>query len=194
MAAPELLSPKRLELPYRWNGVEGEVRVEIGVNDDPAGYGCEEVSRGFPYCRATIHPPARGYGEMLGWIQIVDTDEDRPGFRHDRFDPLGDAAHPFGFFGFSPTLFDLPHTYRENWNFHAHTFLCGLGGKLLEMRKEARAILGFSWGFSKRGEEIEYLEPAALGPEAWDGHQEYLHGRFRSWSFTPGFHQHPLRP
>ncbi len=188
------LSPRRLELPYRWNGVGGEVRVEVGANDDPATYGCEEIARGFPYCRATIHPPACGYGEMLGWIQVVDTDEDRPGFRVDLFEPLGEAGHPFGFFGFSPTLFDLPHTYLEDWNFHAHTFLCGLGGRLLEMRKEARAILGFSWGFSKRGSEIEYLEPAVLGPEAWDGHRECLYGRFPRWSFAAGFHQDPLGP
>jgi hypothetical protein len=125
---------------------------------------------------------------------LVDTDDDRPGFRHDPFEPLGEAAHPFGFFGFSPTLFDLPHTYLENWSFRAHTFLCGLGGTLLEMRKEARAILGFSWGFSKHGPKIDYLEPAVLDSRAWDGHHEYLRGRFPDWRFVPAFHQDPLRP
>jgi hypothetical protein len=184
--------PKRLEQPYRWNEVDGVVRVEIGTNDDPARYGCEEVARGFPCCRARLAPPAVGYGAMLGWVQLVDTDDRNPGFRIDLFEPLGDVPHPFAFFGFSPTMFDGPHTYLQDWDFHAHTFLCGLGGRLLEMRKEARAILGFSWGFSKRGEAIDSFGPTALSPDHWDGHLEYLRERFEGWSFAPGFLEHAL--
>lgn len=184
--------PTRLQLPYRWNEVDGVVRVEIGTNDDPAKYGCEEVARGFPVCRATLEPAAVGYGEMLGWVQLVDTDDRDPGFKVDQFEPLGDVPHPFAFFGFSPTMFDGPHTYLHNWDFHAHTFLCGLGGKLLEMRKEARAILGFSWGFSKHDEEIDFFGPTALASEKWDEHLGYLRDNFGEWSFAPGFQQHAL--
>jgi hypothetical protein len=41
--------------------------VEVAVNDDPGQLGCPGYARGFPYCRATISPPARGYADFLGW-------------------------------------------------------------------------------------------------------------------------------
>ena len=189
-------TPTRLELPYRWNAVDGLVRAEIGTNDDPAVYGCEEFARGFPYCRATIEPPARGYGDMLGWVQIVDTNEHESGFRIDLFEPLGEVLHPFNFFGFSPTLFDSPHTTLAEWDFLAHTFLCGLGGKLLEQteegRREVRPVLGFSWGLSKQGTEIDLLDPKPLSAGDWNGHLAYLRQRFPSWTFPPGFFDGPL--
>jgi hypothetical protein len=184
---------KSLELPYRWNDVDGLVRLEMGTNEDPAAFGCEEVARGFPYCRATLEPAARGYGDMLGWIQLVDTDDRDPGFRVDHFEPLGRVPHPFAFFGFSPTMFDAPHTYLPEWDFVAHTFLCGLGGKLLEMRQEVRAILGFSWGFSKRDGEISWFGPTTLMADDWNGHLGYLRQEFGAWGeFPPGFFDHPL--
>lgn len=192
----ELSTPTKLELPYRWNEVDGLVRAEFGTNDDPAAYGCEEFARGFPYCRATIEPPARGYGEMLGWVQIVDTNEHEPGFRIDLFEPLGEAPHPFNFFGFSPTLFDAPHTTLPEWDFLAHTFLCGLGGKLFEQteggRREVRPVLGFSWGLSKQGSEIELFDPKPLSVGDWNGHLTYLRQRFPSWTFPSGFFEGPL--
>jgi len=183
-------------LPYRWNGSDGVVQAEIGTNEDPAAYGCEEFARGFPWCRATIEPPARGYGEMLGWVQIVDTNEHEPGFRIDLFEPLGEVPHPFGFFGFSPTLFDSPHSTLPEWDFLAHTFLCGLAGKLIEQtekgRHEVRALLGFSWGFSKRGSEIDSRDPEPLSADDWNAHLPYLRERFSTWNFPPGFFDTPL--
>jgi hypothetical protein len=191
-----LFTPSRLELPYRWNGTDGVVRAEVGTNDDPAAYGCDEFARGFPYCRATVEPPARGYGEMLGWVQIVDTNEFEPGFRIDLFEPLGEVPHPFAFFGISPTLFDSPHTTLPEWDFLAHTFLCGMGGKLFEQteggRREVRALLGFSWGLRKRGSEIETIDLEPLVAGDWDGHLTYLRGRFPTWTFPPGFFDGPL--
>ena len=182
-----------MELPFNWARLEGRVRVEFGSNDDPAAFGCEEFARGFPYCRATIEPPARGYADMLGWVQLVDTSfyEHATGFVADGFQLLGEPAHPFGFFGVSPTLFDAPHTPDENAHFIAHTFLCGLGGPLLEFRREACAVLGFSWGFTKRGEKIEFIEPSPLPAEGWDRHREYLDGEFAAWTFAPGYRQVP---
>jgi len=190
-----LSTPRRLELPYRWNELDGVVRAELGTNDDPAAYGCEEFARGFPYCRATIEPLARGYGEMLGWVQVVDTNEHEPGFRIDLFEPLGEVPHPFAFFGFSPTLFDSPHTTLPEWDFLAHTFLCGQGGKLFEQtggRREVRALLGFSWGLSKRGSEIDTIDLKPLVAGDWDGHLPYLRKRFPAWTFSPGFFEGPL--
>jgi len=181
-----------LALPFRWAGFEGEVQVEIRENDDPAALGCQDFARGFPVCRATITPPSTGYSDMLGWIQLVDDSWHGNGFHADGFEPLGDLSHPFGFYGVSPTLFDAPHADAEIFDFLAHSFLCGLGGELLEFRHEARAVLGFSWGCKKRGPQIELLRPEALAPEAWDGHRGYLDSRFPGWTFPPGYFQHPL--
>ena len=187
-------SPRLLELPYSWAGREGTTRIEIWENDDPARYGCVEFARGFPCCRATLEPPATGYADMLGWVQMLDATYISSGFISDGFEPLGRLSHPFGFFGISPTLFDAPHTDDEDADFLAHTFLCGLGGELLEFRREARAVLGFSWGFAKRGSQFTFFGPDPLPPEGWERHRGYLIETFPDWTFPAGFHQHPLGP
>jgi hypothetical protein len=183
-----------MELPYRWNGTEGRVRVEVRVNDDPAALGCDEMARGFPFCHAAVEHPAIGYAEMLGWVQLVRSSARGSAFYLDYFEPLGYVPHPFGFYGLEPSLFDAPHTDElENWDFLAHSFLCGLGGELLEFRREIRAVVGFSWGFSKRGQEFEYLQPGALEASDWDGHIDYLTGAYEGWKFASGFVQGPLQ-
>jgi hypothetical protein len=181
-----------LALSFRWAGVEGEVQVEIRENDDPTAIGCQDFARGFPVCRATIAPPSTGYSDMLGWIQLVDDSWHGDGFHLDSLEPLGAVPHPFAFYGVSPTLFDAPHADAEDFDFLAHSFLCGLGGELLEFRHETRAVLGFSWGCKKRGLQIELLRPETLPPEAWDGHRGYLDSRFPEWTFPSGYFQHPL--
>jgi hypothetical protein len=184
--------PLTLALPFRWAGRAGEVQVAISQNDDPVALGCEEWARGFPVCRGRIALESRGYADMLGWVQLVDDSWHGGGFHADGFEPLGHLPHPFGYYGVSPTLFDAPHCDGESFDFLAHTFLCGLGGELLEFRYEARAVLGFSWGCSKRGEEIAFHPLAVLSAEAWDGHRDCLARRFPEWTFAPGYRQHPL--
>jgi len=184
-----------MELPYRWNGTEGRVRVEVRVNDDPAALGCDEMARGFPFCHAAVEHPAIGYADMLGWLQLVRSSSRGDAFYLDYFEPLGAVPQPFGFYGLEPALFDAPHTDElENWDFLAHSFLCGLGGELLEFRREVRAVTGFSWGFSKRGRDFEYLRPGELGSADWDDHLVYLEEAYPDWSFARGFHRHPLDP
>lgn len=184
-------------MPYRWGEVEGAVKVEIGIDRNPKEFGCEEVARGFPYCRALLSPPARGYGDSLGWVQLVDMSDRRGGLVIDNFELLGPVSHPFSSYGPNITFFDHPHTSLRDWDFLAHTFLCGLGGELLEFRREVRALLGFSWEISKRGDRIEVSGPTPLGPDDWDAHRGYLnrrHRRFgrRKWRFAPGFSDTPL--
>lgn len=190
------ISPEKIELPYRWNESAGRVQVEIGVNHDPKVFGGEEFARGFPYCRATIDPPAIGYREMIGWVQMVDISDRGDGFEVDLFEPLGEIPHPFAFFGFSPTLFDSPHTNNSDWDFVAHTFLCGLGGKLFEQtvgeRREIRAVLGFEWGLSKRGSQMDSFGPTPLEADVWNGHLPYLRRRFEKCTFPAGFFESPL--
>jgi hypothetical protein len=169
-------------------------------NDDPAGFGCPELARGFPVCRATVEPVGKGYADLFGWLQLLDLKNFTPselmqhtgqGFEVDPYLPIGSATYPFNFFGLAPTFFDAPHT-KEDWDFTAHAFLCGLGGELHEVRREARAILGFSWGFAKSGAEIEFFGPDPLRPGDWDLHRDYLAGAFPAWKFAPGFYEHPL--
>ncbi|HEX5593526.1 MAG TPA: hypothetical protein VFX35_09270 [Solirubrobacterales bacterium] len=200
--APPSQYPQTIELPYRWGEIEGFVRVDLRENDDPARLGCPELARGFPTCRATVEPLGNGYADLFGWIQLLDLknftrselmQHSGQGFEVDPYLPIGSATYPFTYFGLAPTLFDAPHT-DEDWEFMAHSFLCGLGGELHEVRREARAILGFSWGFSKRAADFEFFGPTPLGSADWDRHHDYLDRAYPGWTFAPGFHDHPMRP
>jgi hypothetical protein len=181
--------PVTITLPYRWWGVEGRVTAEVGVNDDPAALGCPDFARGFPYFRATPTPPAQGYGDALGWVQLAEwTPLEAEGFEIDPFAPLGPAPQPFSFYGFGSTMFDAPHTDEEGeMEFVAHTFLCGLGGELHDMRHEVVAVLGIGWGFRGRPPLLENFGPAPLAADDWDRHRDYLARTFPDWTFAPGF-------
>ncbi len=187
-----------MDIPFRWWGSDGTVRVRMAVNDDPAYLGCTEIAHGFPSCKAEVDFPDRGYASSFGWVTLAKEGQDvdfgidlRPQFRQ---------QHPFGYFTDRPRFFDGPHTDYPDRDFAAHTFLCSFGGELLEFRKEVRAILGFSWGYAKRGREIESFGPDLLSPQEWDDHREYLTRKYARWwwlrhwrwSFVPGFSQHPL--
>lgn len=177
-------------MPYRWGAVEGQVRVEVAVNDDPAALGCSEIARGFPYCRGDVEHPAIGYADTLGWVQMVNSTLHGEEFLLDHFEPLGPVSHPFAFYGWAPTFFDAPHSDEGDWDFLAHSFLCGLGGELLEFRREVRALLGFRWGFSKQDQRIEWFGPTPLTAADWDQHRAYLSERYGEWDwkFASGFH------
>jgi hypothetical protein len=189
-----------MDIPFRWWDSDGTVRLKMAGNEDPPYLGCSEVAHGFPFCEAVVDFPARGYASAFGWVALVSGNHGRD-FELD-LRPQFHQGYPFGYFGDRPIFFDGPHTDEPNWDFLAHTFLCSLGGELLEFRKEARAILGFSWGFSKRDQRIEWFGPEPLSAEDWNRHLDYLrrrHGRWWwprrwRWSFKPGFSQHPLEP
>ncbi len=159
------------------------------------------MARGFPACKAIVDSDeAEGYDHDYGWIQMVDLSDEPSSFRVDQH-PKFAAPHPFIWAGPLSRFEDAPFTDHRDWDFLAHTFLCGTGGELLEFRKEARAILGFSWGGSKRGQRIEWFGPHLLSAEDWDDHHEYLTRKYRwrwwrswrkPWTFAPGFLQHPL--
>lgn len=178
------------------------MRIEMRENDDPIELGCPELARGFPTCRGTVQPLGNGYADLFGWMQLLDlknfstsqlVQHSGRGFETDPYLPIGSATYPFTFFGLAPTFFDAPHS-EEDWEFCAHAFLCGLGGELHEVRREARAILGFSWGFSKHEAEFEFSGPDPLEASGWDRHRAYLHQVYPDWTFAPGFHDHPLQP
>ena len=183
-----------MRIEFERAGRDCAVEVEVGVNDDPAALGCPEFARGFPYCRATISPPGRGYAEFLGWVQLVQSDRHPGDFHLDYFEPLGSVPHPFAYYGYAPELFDAPHTDLGDWDFLAHSFLCGLGENPLDYSGEIDAILGFSWGFRHRDGEMEVWGPERLGAEDWDRHGDYLSETFPAWTFLPGFTGHSAGP
>lgn len=175
-----------LAFEFQRAGAPVSVRADLWVNDDPAAYGCPEFARGFPVMRATIEPPARGYQDLLGWIQLIRDPEQRPDFFNDSPEMLGEVSHPFGYFGSAPTLFDAPHRDPlPDLEWVAHTYLGGVGGIYGEF--DAHVFLGFSWGYRIRAGEISLIGFERLGPDAWDAHLPYLESICPRWSFAPGY-------
>jgi hypothetical protein len=171
-----------MHIDFLHAGKPGTVRVEVAVNDDPAALGCPDDARGLAYCRAVIEQDARGYADALGWIQLVDSSDAPDGFAIDPFEPLGEVTHPFCFFGFAPTLFDAPsRRTREDMTWTANTFLAGIRDDL-----EAFSILGFSWGFTVRG-EVTIVGPTELDESIWDDRLPALEASYPRWRFVPGF-------
>jgi hypothetical protein len=170
-----------VRLEFLHAGRPATVRIEVAANDDPPALGCSDDARGLPYCRALIEQDARGYGDALGWIQLVRS-SDAPSFTIDPFEPLGEVTHPFCFFGFAPTLFDGPaRRTREDMTWRAHTFLAGI-----REDREVFSILGFALGFTIRGGEVSIVGPTELAGSAWDDRLASLEESCPSWRFVPG--------
>jgi hypothetical protein len=175
-----------MQLEFILRDLPGRVEVELTPNQDPESLGCRPSGRGFPVCVATISYAGRGYAAMLGWIQVVRSTNGRSGagnFELDPYEPLGLLSNPFCWFGLTPTLFDAPSRRTlEDLSWTAHSFLCFIG-----QPREARAILGFSWGFNVREGSIMMEAAATVAPATWDGHLPLLHGEYPSWQFASGY-------
>ena len=176
-------------LDFSLRDLPGWVAVTLEPNHDPEALGKPPPAKGFPVCTAEVTYRGRGYHAALGWIQLVKSTDNSSGgrrFEMDPFEPLGRLAHPFCFFGFAPTLFDAPS--RESrapivWTAHSFLAFIGEDGE----RLEARAVLGFSWGFSIDNATFAYEAPAALAPSVWDGHRAFLSDEHPSWGFADGY-------
>ena len=118
-------------------------------------------------CNATVDYPALGYDAVLGWVQLVRSDDNEShgaAFEVDPLDFLGDVPHPFCWIGQNPHLFDAPsRSPRRDLDWLAHSFLCVPDARS-DPGLEFHALLGFSWGFAVRGEEILLVPPTRLGP------------------------------
>lgn len=178
-----------MEIPFVLKGIDGRVLVTCEPNAHPASLGTPPETRDFPACTATVDYPMRGYDALMGWIQLVRSDDNVSGGAHFEIDPLaflGDLPHPYCWIGINPALFDVPsRSPRKDMHWTAHSFLCvpdDLGQGL-----EARAFLGFSWGFRIKDEQITLDPPALLDGSAWDVHHDALRRDFPGWHFPPGF-------
>jgi hypothetical protein len=178
-----------MRLDFTARGFPGSVEVTVEPNVDPPALGSPAHAKDFPVCRATVTHGGAGYASAFGWIQLVRSTDGAAGgerFELDPYEPLGSLPHPFCWFGFAPTLFDAPaRESRAPLDWTAHSFLCLLAGEAKE--SEIQAVLGFSWGFSIRGERISLTPPAPQSEAEWDRHAELLAGDFPAWRFATGY-------
>ena len=90
---------------------------------------------------------------------------------------------------YAARLFDAPaRPSREDLEWGAETFLCFVPMEV--DRREARAILGFSWGFSIREAAISLTPPIRLAPLEWDKHHPLLGREHPAWAFASGYRNH----
>jgi len=181
-----------MDIPFVLRGISGLVSVDLARNERAEVVGTPEGSEGFPTCDATVDYPARGYSGVLGWIQLVRSDDNASGGREFEIDPLdflGELPHPFCWIGLEPHLFDAPsRSPRTDMDWAAHSFLCVPDGGDDDV-VEAHALLGFSWGFRVRDKQVELVEPMLLTADDWDQHLRTLASRYPAWRFPSGFRQ-----
>jgi hypothetical protein len=182
----------RVRLDFSLRGASGSVEVAVEPNANPEALGCSRFANGFPVCTATVSYAGKGYNAALGWVQLVRSTDNASGgseFEMDPFEPVGPSSHPFCFFGFAPILFDAPaRRSREDMDWRAETFLCFV--RMGASRREARAILGFGWGFSIRRKAISLTPPARLSPAEWNEHRAFLRREHPGWAFASGYRNH----
>jgi hypothetical protein len=179
-----------MQLGFTLRGIPGTIGISVEVNADPVKVGSGPESLGFPMLDAVVSYPADGYDAVLGWVQLVCSDDNLSRGREFEIDPLaflGDLPHPFAWVGLEPRHFDAPsRALPLHLDWLAHTFLCVPDGSIAE-GMSAHALVGFSWGFHIRGNEVSLVAPAPLGPGAWDAHLPHLSTRFPAWRFPSGF-------
>ena len=179
-------------MKFLLRGIEGHVSVTCSRNDQPELVGSGAEALGFPICDATVDYPALGYDAVLGWVQLVRSDDNVSRGGEFEIDPLaflGDVPHPFCWIGLSPRLFDAPsRSSKADLDWTAHSFLCVPDGGA-EARLEVQALLGFSWGFRIRSDEILLTSPTPLSPTEWNAHRDHLATRYPSWEFVAGFRE-----
>jgi hypothetical protein len=181
-----------VRLDFRLHHASGSVEVTVEPNRNPESLAKPPFARDFPVCTATITYAGEGYKAAMGWLQVVRSTYGAGAwkeFEMDPFEPLGASTHPFCFFGFAPVLFDAPaRPSREDLDWSAETFLCFVPMDV--DRRETRAILGFSWGFSIREGAISLTPPTRLAPLEWDKHHPLLRREHPAWSFAKGYRNH----
>lgn len=179
-------------IPFRLNGLEGQVTVEYGVNEDPIrwGYGLlglsfpPETAQGFPVVQASVSYPGEGYAAHMGWIQVVryrvhDKEEETTIF--DVPPQLIETDSPYMSFGVRPTMFDAPSITDREVTWGAETFLVHTPDAL--MTRVIHAVCGFKWGYLVHGGEVR-LDPLIVAAETdWQRNLADLQGRYPTWTF-----------
>ena len=174
-----------MRLPFTLHDHAGTIDITVAATRDPHELGAPACAQGLAHCQATISHPAAGYAALLGWIQLVRSTDNQSGGQQFEMDPLnviGEVAHPFGFFGIKPVLFDAPsRPTRDDLDWLAHSFLCHIADY---QTREIRALAGFSWGFIVANGDATVIGPRTLGAADWNQHLGLLHAQHPAWRFA----------
>ena len=168
------------------------MNVRVQSNDDPQRWGLDLVlpdarlsnMNGYPVFEGRIDHPARGYGALCGWIQLVKSAD---GEVPDTFemDPLSvnrNLRTPFCYFGSKPTLFDAPARFERGDNdWTAQSFLCYLEDA--GVTPNVKPLLAIQWGFDSTAESISLKKLSALSLRAWNDHLSLLRLKYPEWTF-----------
>ena len=110
----------RTERRFLWNchftlyGQPGRVNVSVAPTLAPEILGARQGALDLANCTATVEFSGRGYLQLMGWVQLVNsTDNSFHGrqFEMDPFDPFRlykRAPLPYCWYGITPALFDAP--------------------------------------------------------------------------------------
>lgn len=180
-------------LPFRLRGLEAQVEVRFGINDDPERWGYHllgvdfdiDLARGFPVVEARVSYPGEGYAAYLAWIQVVRY------WVSGRSDPTVVAADvapqmkefgvPYLSWGREPTLFDAPAFDEKEvvwraWSFLTHT-------PDLVMTPAVEPVCGFAWGYDVRDGKPEATPVTPAGHDQWLDIRAELRPRYPGWTF-----------
>ena len=105
-----------MDITFALRGIKGHVSVTYSRNSRPDLVGSGAESSGFPMCHAAVEYPAQGYDALLGWVQLVRSDDNTSqgrAFEIDPLDILGDLPHPFCWIGLNPRYVRRPFTVAE---------------------------------------------------------------------------------
>ncbi len=178
-----------MEIPFEHQGNKGRVLVSVATTTAPGDLGARDGSVGLANCTATIEFTGRGYHRLLGWVQLVRSNDNAfqgRQFEMDPFDPFGlyeRAPSPYCWYGIAPTLFDAPgRVERARLDWIAHSFLCA--SPLRGNRRIVTSLLGFAWGFHVADDGDIALEPvSSLSAADWTAHLPYLRSCYPEWQF-----------
>lgn len=147
---------------------------------------------GFPAILARVETSGRGYGNWLGWIQLVSERAPDGSDSKTEVDPiwyLREKDVPYASMGYCPTFFDAPSRGERNpvvWE--ADLYLCtvpavdepGLAADLA-----IRPLCGVRWGFTipRKGADPELSLPRQSPADVWSDHSRILSSRFPKWNF-----------
>jgi hypothetical protein len=190
--------PKRAEpalvLPFQCRDGNGEVRVDYGITDDPAGAGFgliatgfeQERFRGFPAVLATVSFSRHGYLAMFGWVQVITRTDTATGHADTAVDLppiLADLDCPLYTFGYRPEFLGAPvNPAHPDGRWRAETFLVAVPD--LVRSRRLVAVTGFRWGYDLVAGRPAPLPAEPIGPERWEQHWPRLRAKYPTWTFA----------